>query len=78
MEAVLKMWLRCIRDAVGMSLFPAVMVAAGLARVVGDVDLWRATAVIIGHVTLLSAASAVGSALWFRYSARDRTSSTDG
>ena len=42
-----------------LSLFPAALVAVGLAS--ANVDLWLFTAVIIGPVTLLSAVSAAGS-----------------
>jgi hypothetical protein len=37
-----------------------------------ELSLWRLAVVVIGSVTLLSALSAVGSALLFRYAARER------
>ncbi len=50
-----------------LSLFPAALVAVGLASVEGsDTSLWRATAVISGPFTLLSAASASATLLLAR------------
>ncbi len=53
-----------------LGLFPAAMVAVGLAS--ANVDVWLFTAVIIGPLSLLGAVSAVGSALLFRYAAREQ------
>ena len=47
-----------------LGLFPAAMVAVGLAS--ANVDLWLFTAVIMGPVTLLSAVSASGSLMLAR------------
>ena len=51
-------------------VLPSAMVAAGAAS--SKYPLWLLAAVIIPPVTLLSAVSAVGSALLFRYAAREQ------
>jgi hypothetical protein len=53
-------------------LLGVLAVSAGMASAIFP-DLWLRAAVIIGPTTLLSAVSAVGSALLFRYAAREQT-----
>ncbi len=52
-------------------LLGVLAVSAGVASAIFP-DLWLRAAVIIGPTTLLSAVSAVGSALLFRYAAREQ------
>jgi hypothetical protein len=53
-------------------LLGVLAVSAGVANAIFP-GLWLRAAVIIGPTTLLSAVSAVGSALLFRYAAREQT-----
>lgn len=56
-----------------LGLIPTAAIATGLASLNVDMEVWLFTASILGPTILLGAASAVGSALLFRYMAREQT-----
>ena len=66
-----------ILGAVTGLLLGVLAVSAGVASAIGP-GLWLRAAIIIGPTTLLSAVSAVGSALLFRYAAREQSPAGTG